>query len=131
MRTMKAVRIHAYGGPEVLIYEDAPVPDVRADEVLIKVHAVSVNPFDWKLREGYMAAWFNHSLPLIIGWDVSGTIEAVGASADIDRWVADSPLIDVQFDTRRERIGAYAPPFHSTCSEDTPLRILGFQGGQQ
>ena len=81
MRTMKAVRIHAYGGPETLIYEDAPLPDVRMDEVLIRVHAVAVNPFDWKVREGYVANWFNHTLPLIVGWDVSGTIEVVGASA--------------------------------------------------
>jgi NADPH2:quinone reductase len=46
MATMKAVRIHRYGGPEVLRYEDAPRPVPAAGEVLIKIHAASVNPVD-------------------------------------------------------------------------------------
>jgi NADPH:quinone reductase-like Zn-dependent oxidoreductase len=46
--------------------------------VLIRVHATSVNPFDWKVRRGYLAGWLNHTLPLIPGWDVSGVIEATG-----------------------------------------------------
>jgi NADPH:quinone reductase-like Zn-dependent oxidoreductase len=50
--TMKAVRIHSYGGSGVLSYEEAPLPAVGEDEVLIRVHATSVNPFDWKVREG-------------------------------------------------------------------------------
>lgn len=49
---MKAIRIHEYGGPEVLKYEDAPVPKPGPDEVLIKVHASGVNPINWKIREG-------------------------------------------------------------------------------
>ena len=51
---MKAVRIHQYGNTEVLRYEDAPVPDIAADEVLVRVVAASVNPVDWKVREGYL-----------------------------------------------------------------------------
>jgi NADPH:quinone reductase-like Zn-dependent oxidoreductase len=43
METMKAVRIHSYGGSEVLVYEDAPQPQPAADEVLIRIHAASVN----------------------------------------------------------------------------------------
>ena len=50
--TMKAIRIHNYGGPEVLKYEEAPRPEPQADEVLIRVHAAGVNPIDWKVREG-------------------------------------------------------------------------------
>jgi len=49
---MKAVRIHTYGGPEVLVYEDAPRPTIADDEVLVKAHAASVNPADWKTRAG-------------------------------------------------------------------------------
>lgn len=79
MTTMKAVRIHGYGGLEVLAYEEAPCPDVKEDEVLIQVFAAGVNPFDWKVREGYLAGWFNHPLPLILGWDVSGVIQGVGS----------------------------------------------------
>ena len=44
---MKAVRVHAFGGPEVLRYEDAPVPELRRGEVRVRVHAVGVNPPDW------------------------------------------------------------------------------------
>ena len=78
MGTMKAVRIHSYGEPDVLLYEEAPVPEPGEDEVLIRVHATSVNPFDWKVRRGYLAGWFNHALPLTLGWDVSGVVETAG-----------------------------------------------------
>lgn len=78
MSTMKAVRIHSYGGSDVLSYEDAPRPAPGDDEVLIRVHATSVNPFDCAVRAGYMASYFNHTLPLILGTDVSGVIDEVG-----------------------------------------------------
>jgi NADPH:quinone reductase-like Zn-dependent oxidoreductase len=76
--TMKAVRIHTYGGPEVLIYEDAPRPTPARGEVLVRVHAAGVNPVDWKVREGYAKDRLHHKLPLIVGWDVAGVAEAVG-----------------------------------------------------
>src|ERR1700752_2233046 len=76
---MKAVRIHTYGGREVLVYEDAPRPVPAEGEVLIRVHASSVNPFDCAVRAGYLNSYFNYTLPLILGTDVSGTIEEVGA----------------------------------------------------
>lgn len=75
---MKAVRIHEYGGPDVLELEDAPTPDPAADDVLVKVYATSVNPVDWKIREGMRKDKFPADLPLIPGWDVSGVIEKVG-----------------------------------------------------
>lgn len=78
MTSMKAVRIHAYGGPESLTYEDVPVPAIAEDEVLIRVHAAAINPVDWKIREGYLQGFIDYDLPLILGWDVSGVVEAVG-----------------------------------------------------
>jgi NADPH:quinone reductase-like Zn-dependent oxidoreductase len=75
---MKAVRIHGYGGPDVLKYEDAPRPTAGPGEVLIRVHATTVNPFDCAARAGYMDAWFHYTFPLIMGTDVSGVIEEVG-----------------------------------------------------
>ena len=75
---MKAVRIHQYGGPEKLVYEDIPQPSIAPDEVLIKVHASGVNPVDWKIREGLRKTVFPSDLPLTLGWDVSGVIEAKG-----------------------------------------------------
>ena len=78
MSTMKAVRIHNYGGIDVLAYEDAPRPTPKEGEVLIRLAATSVNPFDCAVRAGYMAGYFNYSLPLILGTDVSGVIEELG-----------------------------------------------------
>jgi len=77
MKTMNAIRIHEYGGPEVLRYEEAPRPKRGTGEVLIRVHAAGVNPVDWQAREGYLKA-VRPSLPLIVGWDVSGMVESTG-----------------------------------------------------
>src|SRR5438876_3630635 len=79
MENMKAVRVHNYGGPEVLRFEDAPRPAADAGELLIRVHAVSVNAIDWKARAGYLKDAFPLPLPYIPGWDVSGSVEAVGS----------------------------------------------------
>lgn len=76
---MKAVRIHSYGCPEVLVYEDVLCPTPKEDEVLIRVHASAVNSIDWRTRAGYLSGWWDYSLPLILGWDVSGVIEEVGS----------------------------------------------------
>lgn len=78
MQTMKAVSIYSYGGPEVLVYEDAPRPRARVGEVQIRVHAAGVNPVDWKIREGHLKDRLHHSFPLVMGWDVSGVVEALG-----------------------------------------------------
>jgi NADPH:quinone reductase-like Zn-dependent oxidoreductase len=75
---MKAVRINSFGGSEVLSFEDAPRPMPGEGEVLIRVHATSVNPFDCAVRAGYMNSYFNYALPLILGTDVSGVIEELG-----------------------------------------------------
>ena len=78
MKTMKAVCIYSYGGPEVLVYEDAPRPHPGEGEVLVRVHAAGINPVDWKIRAGHMKEMFHHTLPLVLGWDVSGVVEALG-----------------------------------------------------
>ena len=78
--TMKAVRIHRYGGPELLKYEDVPRPQVSAaGEVLIRVYAAGVNPVDSAIRAGRVQEIFPISFPWIPGWDLSGVIEEVGA----------------------------------------------------
>jgi len=78
MATMKAVRIHEYGGTEVLRYEEAPRPLAGAGEVLIRVHAAGVNPVDWKVRAGFAKDRLKYKMPFIPGWDLSGVVEAVG-----------------------------------------------------
>lgn len=75
---MKAIRFHEYGGPEVLMLEEVQRPMPGPGELLIKVHATSVNPFDWKVRAGYMKEFLPLTFPATPGWDVSGTIEEVG-----------------------------------------------------
>ena len=72
---MKAIRIHSYGNSSVLKYEDAWMPKIAPDDVMIKVHSAGVNPADWKLREGRLGI---HKLPCIPGWDVAGTVEHCG-----------------------------------------------------
>lgn len=81
MTAMKAVRIHAYGGPELLHYEEVPRPALNPDDLLIRVRAAAVNPVDWKIREGYLQGVLHHSLPLILGWDVSGEVVEIGPEA--------------------------------------------------
>ena len=81
MDTMKAVRIHQYGGPEVLIFEDAPRPVPGFAEVLIRVHAAGINPIDWKIRAGYLKDVRPYTFPLILGWDLSGVVEVLGPGA--------------------------------------------------
>ena len=76
---MKAVRIHQYGKSDVLTYEEAPLPEIESTDVLVRVVAASVNPVDWEIREGYLKEMIPHALPLTLGWDVSGVIEAVGS----------------------------------------------------
>ncbi len=79
---MKAVRIHDYGDPNVLVYEDAPRPVAQAGEVLVKVAAAGINPVDWKTRAGSgMGGRYGNAFPLIVGWDISGVVEAVGEGA--------------------------------------------------
>ncbi len=79
---MNAVRIHGYGDPGVLTFEQAPRPTPGVGEVLVRVQATSINPFDAAVRAGYMVDYFNHELPLILGTDVSGIVEEVGPGVE-------------------------------------------------
>jgi len=73
---MKAVRIHGFGGTDALKYEDAPIPEPKEDEILIRVIAAGINPFDVDLREGYIKSL---TFPLTLGLDVAGVVEKTGA----------------------------------------------------
>lgn len=113
--TMKAVRIHAYGGPEVLVGEEAPRPEPAEDEALIRVDAVGVNPIDWKVREGHAKSWLEHKFPLIIGWDVAGVVENTGNRVSNLR-IGDE--VYGMLDTSRD--GAYAEYAVSRASDLAP-----------
>jgi NADPH:quinone reductase-like Zn-dependent oxidoreductase len=77
--TMKAVIIHAHGGPEVLKLEDVPRPEPKENEVLVRVIAAGVNPIDAIIREGTYAKEFGTHLPLVPGYDIAGVVEKTGA----------------------------------------------------
>jgi NADPH:quinone reductase-like Zn-dependent oxidoreductase len=79
---MRAVRFHDYGGLSGVRYEDAPLPVPSEREVLVRVHAAGVNPFDWYAVEGYVNQYVSFALPAVLGRDVSGVIDAVGAGVD-------------------------------------------------
>jgi NADPH:quinone reductase-like Zn-dependent oxidoreductase len=68
---MQAVRIHRFGGPEVMAIEEIDRPTPAADEVVIKVFAASVNPVDAKMREGKYPVVTEKDLPYVLGRDVA------------------------------------------------------------
>jgi NADPH:quinone reductase-like Zn-dependent oxidoreductase len=80
---MKAVLAESYGGPEVLQIEDVDVPKVGPNGVLVRVHASSVNPIDWKLRNGMLKAIRNFLFPVIWGSDFSGVVTEVGPAVTL------------------------------------------------
>jgi NADPH:quinone reductase-like Zn-dependent oxidoreductase len=76
---MKAIAIRGYGSADVLQYEDLPQPKIKSDQLLVKVHASSVNPVDWKIRQGMLQLITGYSFPKILGFDLSGEVVEVGS----------------------------------------------------
>ncbi len=79
---MKAVVVHAYGGPEVLKFEDYPDPVPGAGEVLVRVAAASVNPLDYKRRAGLTDDYYPIHFPGLIGVDMAGTVVKIGPDVE-------------------------------------------------
>ncbi|MHC5229270.1 NADP-dependent oxidoreductase [Enterococcus sp. LJL99] len=84
MTKTKAVVINHYGGKEQLVEELITLPELKANQVLVRVKATSVNPIDWKLREGYLQQMMPWTFPIVLGWDVAGIIEQVGS--EVTNW---------------------------------------------
>jgi 2-desacetyl-2-hydroxyethyl bacteriochlorophyllide A dehydrogenase len=76
---MKAVVIRRYGSAEVLQYEDLAQPQIQPNQLLVKVHASSVNPIDWKTRQGMLSLLTGNHFPLILGFDIAGEVVGVGS----------------------------------------------------
>lgn len=76
---MKAARIYTYGSPDVFKVEDIARPTVRPNDVLIEVHASSVNPIDYKIRQGGQRGGIRYTMPVVLGMDVSGVVLEVGS----------------------------------------------------
>jgi NADPH:quinone reductase-like Zn-dependent oxidoreductase len=73
---MKLARIHAHGGPEALVYEEAPDPSIRADQVLVRVRACALNHLDLFIRAGIPG--MKTPMPHVLGSDIAGEVVAVG-----------------------------------------------------
>jgi NADPH:quinone reductase-like Zn-dependent oxidoreductase len=80
MATMKSFRIHNFGGPDVLKEDEVPIPRPKDDEILVRVHAASINPIDLKIRDGSRGD--AQKLPITMGRDVAGKIESWGSGAE-------------------------------------------------
>lgn len=74
----RAIVINQYGDSSQLKESQVELPELAEHQVLVKVKATSINPIDWKLREGYLAKMMPWEFPIILGWDVAGEIAAVG-----------------------------------------------------
>ncbi len=108
---MRAIVIDGFGGPERLVPRDVPDPEPGSEDVLIALACTSVNPVDWKIREGMLADMFPHAFPLIPGWDAAGTVSAVGRNVDRfktgDRVFAYCRKPEIQFGTYCEYVSVH------------------------
>jgi NADPH:quinone reductase-like Zn-dependent oxidoreductase len=102
LSSMKAVRIHRFGGPEAIVIEDVPEPVANSDEVVVKVGAAGVGPWDALIRRGNSA--LPQTLPLTLGYDFAGVIDSVGAGVE-------------GFKVGDEVFGVTAERFTGACAE--------------
>lgn len=100
---MKAVFIQKYGSPDVMQFGDLPKPVPGPGDILLAMKAASINPIDYKVREGKVKLLFAYKMPLIMGNDGSGVVESVGSG--VTRFKAGDPVI-VRPD--KSRIGTFA-----------------------
>jgi len=77
---MRAIQIQQYGGTETLQLVNIDTPKINADDILVQIKATSINPVDWKIREGYLQEFIPYALPVTLGWDVAGVVTQVGES---------------------------------------------------
>ncbi|GMA47775.1 NADP-dependent oxidoreductase [Tetragenococcus muriaticus] len=99
----RAVVINQYGGKDQLKESTVSLPKLEENQVLVSVQATSINPIDWKLREGYLQQKYPWDFPIVLGWDVAGVIVDVGQ--EVTNWqVGDKVFARPQ----TTRFGTYA-----------------------
>lgn len=136
---MRAVAIEKFGGPEQLKVVELPQPEAKPDEVIIKIAYTSVNPVDWKIREGYLSSLLPHHFPLVLGWDAAGTISEVGKNVR-DRHVGEKVYAycrkpEIQWGTYAEYVAmpaehVAAMPEKLTFAEAAALPLVGLTAWQ-
>lgn len=75
---MKAMVLDSFGGPEVLHMAEIERPEAAPGQVVVQVAYASVNPADWKAREGWLALYFQYQFPFVVGFDAAGVVAAIG-----------------------------------------------------
>lgn len=75
---MKAMVLDSFGGPEVLHMADIERPEAAPGQVIVQVAYASVNPADWKAREGWLALYFQYQFPFVVGFDAAGVVAEIG-----------------------------------------------------
>ncbi|MBE7459390.1 MAG: NADP-dependent oxidoreductase [Zoogloeaceae bacterium] len=113
---MKAAFIRRYGGSDVVELGELPEPQAGPGELLVEVHAASVNPVDFKIRDGLLKPIIPFGFPLILGNDLSGTVKAVGAGVTRFR---PGDAVFARMD--KKRIGAFAE-FAVVAEADAALK---------
>ena len=93
-RTMHAILIRKFGGPDVVEFAEIPLPEPRAGEVLVKVEAASLNPVDYKIRGGQYPVVKDDKLPFVLGRDFSGTVVSDDAAVPVGTLV--HGLLDIE-----------------------------------
>jgi NADPH:quinone reductase-like Zn-dependent oxidoreductase len=100
---MRAARIRSYGPPEALAIEETSEPEIGPRDVLVEVHASSVNPVDWKIRSGAQRAIIHYKLPHTLGLDFSGRV--IGRGSEVQRFAIGD---EVYGSPTHRRNGCYA-----------------------
>ncbi|MGH8808072.1 MAG: NADP-dependent oxidoreductase, partial [Noviherbaspirillum sp.] len=115
---MRAVVIDRVGGPEVLRIADVSRPEPGPGEVLIRVACAGVNPADWKCREGYLGSFISYTFPFVIGFDLAGTVAAVGTGVT---GFAEGMRVFAQTDVGAGKWGSYAE--YASVRHDSVVRM--------
>ena len=121
MTTMKAMLIERYGKQQPLRLADVPVPAIGEHELLAEIHAASVNPVDFKIRDGKLKLLLHFDMPLILGNDFAGVVRAVGSKVQRFK-VGDA----VYGRPRKSNIGTFAQ-FIAAHEDDIAPSLPSFQ----
>ncbi|KAF7825851.1 putative quinone-oxidoreductase-like protein, chloroplastic [Senna tora] len=137
-KLMHAVRYHSYGGgPSALQHDQIPIPTPNKDEVLIKVEATSINPFDWKVQKGMLRPFLPRKFPHIPGVDVTGEVIEVGSG--VQKFKPGDKVVSLvsspncgglaEFAVIKESVTASRPP-EISASEGAALPVAGLTAHQ-
>ncbi|MCB2194384.1 MAG: NADP-dependent oxidoreductase [Bacteroidetes bacterium] len=117
---MKAAIINQFGGPEVFKIQDIDKPNIQPDQVLIKVKTVSINPIDWKQRNGNHKLILGSPFPIVLGYDVCGEVIEVGS--EISRFKPGDLVYGVLDNKYGGALAEYAVG-HENCFDIKPENI--------